>query len=416
MPTTTAIASTPPIVAPVPKPTGTAPTPAFAPFDAARAKAHQQAWAKHLGTDVVQPNSIGMQMTLIPPGEFLMGSSDADITLALKIAEETKLDERAVKLIQDERPQHTLRITKPFRLAAHEVTIGQFAQFVEQTKYKTQAEEFGGNSDNVKPEDVKPDSLKLTWRTPGYAVTDDSPVTLVSWNDAVAFFNWLSGQEQLTPCYQRDGDSWTLLPKANGYRLPTEAEWEYSCRAGTTTQYSFGNDWQDHDKYGWSNKNAGNGPHAVGFASCQSVWFVRHARQRVGVVPRLVHGKWYEKSPSDDPFGPGRSLNRVARGAAVGVPTRQQPIIVPERHQPPVDSATKTAAFRPVLSSVEPRPARRVLRLSPPYPRRVQPTKLFMHDPAFPQWMKDVQAMSAEKQIEAVSKKLVELNPGLMES
>ena len=117
----------------------------------------------------------------------------------MKIAEETKLDSGGVSRIQDERPQHTVRITKPFRLSAHEVTIGQFAKFVEQAKYKTQAEEFGGNSTTVKLEEVKPDNLKLNWRTPGQAVTDDSPVTQVSWNDAVAFCNWLSGQEQLIP-------------------------------------------------------------------------------------------------------------------------------------------------------------------------------------------------------------------------
>ncbi len=230
-PATTAAATTSPA-----DPLGPAPPLAVAPFDAAQAKAHQAAWAKHLGTDVVKPNSLGMQMTLIPPGEFLMGSSDADITLAKQIATETKLDPIGVTQIIEERPQHRVRIAQPFRLAAHEVTISQFAKFVEHAKYKTQAEEFGGNSSTTKPEEVKPDSLKLNWRAPGYAVTDDSPVTQVSWNDAVAFCNWLSSQEQLTPCYQRDANSWTLLPKSNGYRLPTEAEWEYACRAGTTTQ------------------------------------------------------------------------------------------------------------------------------------------------------------------------------------
>ncbi len=148
--------STPPVVTPPPvaKPVGPAPPLAKAPFDAVQAKAHQAAWAKHLGTEVETTNSVGMQMTLIPPGEFLMGSSDADIELALKIAEENQ-DTPALSRVQEERPQHLVRITRPFRLAVHEVTIGQFAKFVEQLKYKTQAEEFGGNSDTIKLADVK---------------------------------------------------------------------------------------------------------------------------------------------------------------------------------------------------------------------------------------------------------------------
>ena len=294
----------------------TAPPLAKAPFDAAQAKAHQAAWAKHLGIQIETPNSVGMKMVLIPPGEFLMGSSDADITLALKIAEETKLDEAGVKRLQEERPQHRVRITQPFRLAAHEVTIGQFAKFVEQTKYKTQAEEFGGDSLTVKPEEVRPETLKLTWRTPGYAVTDDLPVTQVSWNDAVVFCNWLSEQEKLEPCYRRDGDSWTLLPKAIGYRLPTEAEWEYACRAGTTTQYWFGDSWQEHDKYGWSKNNSDYRPHAVG--SLPSNPFGLYDMH--GNVWDWCHdwydGKSHEKSPSDDPFGSSAAINRMYRGGS----------------------------------------------------------------------------------------------------
>ncbi len=106
---------------------------------------------------------------------------------------------------------------------------------------------------------------KMTWRTPGYAVTDDSPVTQVTWNDAVQFCNWLSDQEKLKPCYRQDAkDGWILLASGTGYRLPTEAEWEYACRAGTTTQFSFGDDPAMLDIYGWFNKNASGSARAVG--------------------------------------------------------------------------------------------------------------------------------------------------------
>jgi formylglycine-generating enzyme required for sulfatase activity/tRNA A-37 threonylcarbamoyl transferase component Bud32 len=292
------------------------PMPTAAPFTARQARSYQETWAKHFGTQVETTNSVGMQMILIPPGEFLMGSSDADVALALKIAEETKLDEIGVKRIQQERQQHLVRITQPLRLAAHEVTIGQFAKFVEQAKYTTQSEEFGGNSAVVKPEEVNPDSLKLNWRAPGHAATDDSPVTQVSWNDAVAFCNWLSEKEKLQPCYRRNGDSWSLLTKANGYRLPTEAEWEYACRAGTTTQFWFGDDWKEHDKYGWSKNNAGDRPRSVGLLPANPFGLY----DMNGSVLEWCHdwydGKLYEQSPQDSPIGPNGGFDRAGRGGS----------------------------------------------------------------------------------------------------
>ena len=296
------------------------PAPAVAPFSTKQARAHQEAWAKHLGTTIETTNSISAKMILIPPGEFLMGSSDEEIKLASKIADET-LEPSLKGRIAEERPQHSVRITKPFRLGTHEVTIGQFAKFAEQAKYRSQAEEFGGNSEAVKPQEVKPDNLKLTWRTPGYAVTDDSPVTQVNWNDAVAFCNWLSEQESLPPCYQREGESWSLVTSASGYRLPTEAEWEYCCRAGTTTQFSFGDDWKWMDQFGWSKNNASGGPQSVGLRSANPFGLY----DMHGNVWEWCHdgydAKWYEKTPHDDPVGPIGALRRVDRGGSwSGVP------------------------------------------------------------------------------------------------
>ena len=93
--------------------------PAVAPFDAKKAKEHQEAWAKHLGVSVVQTNSIGMKLVLIPPGEFMMGSPKELIEeefrhMPMTVGTRTRLP--------GERSQHRVRITKPYRLGATDVT------------------------------------------------------------------------------------------------------------------------------------------------------------------------------------------------------------------------------------------------------------------------------------------------------
>ena len=209
---------------------GPQPPLAKAPFDAKQARAHQEAWAKHLGTKVETPNSVGQTMILIPPGEFLMGSSDEQIEAAWKSTE--KLDPvQKEGFRKTERPRHRVVITKPFQMGATEVTVGQFKKF-SATGYRTDAEKAA----NPNP----------VYFNPGYAVTDESPATALSWDDAVAYCQWLSQQEK------------------GAYRLPTEAEWEYACRAGTTTLYSFGDDVASLDQYGWCNKNAAGRTHPVG--------------------------------------------------------------------------------------------------------------------------------------------------------
>ena len=115
------------------------PAPAIAPFNAEQAKQHQEAWAKHLGVPVETNNSIGMKMRVIPPGEFLMGSSEEQIA---KLVASTK-DEGLIKRYQSEGPQHNVSLTNPFAISKHEVTRGHFRQFVEATGYKTDAEKDG---------------------------------------------------------------------------------------------------------------------------------------------------------------------------------------------------------------------------------------------------------------------------------
>jgi len=143
-------------------------------------------------------DSRGKKLVLIPAGEFMMGSPEDE-------------EER-----NDEEKQHRVRITRSFYLGIHEVTIAQFRRFVDDTKYKTEAEkdELGGLGWNEAEGKFKVDP-KYTWRNSGFKQEDSHPVVNVSWNDAEAFCAWLSKKE------------------GQAYRLPTEAEWEYACRAGT---------------------------------------------------------------------------------------------------------------------------------------------------------------------------------------
>lgn len=153
-------------------------------------------------------NSIGMTFVRLPPGKFLMGSPETEKD---RIGHEN---------------QHEVEITRAFYLATHEVTIGQFKKFVMEEGYQTDAEKdgqggFGYNEESGKIEGRKP---QYTWKYSGWKVTDDHPVVNVSWKDAKGFCAWLSRKEKKT------------------YRLPTEAEWEYACRAGTKTAFHNGAD------------------------------------------------------------------------------------------------------------------------------------------------------------------------------
>src|SRR5262249_46641424 len=145
--------------------------------------------------------------------------------------------------------------------------------------------------------------------------TDESPVTQVSWNDACAYCAWLSGKEGCLPAYRTDGKGgWLISAEADGYRLPTEAEWEYACRAGTTTQYSFGENWRRLIDYPWFSENGVAHHWTVGLKPSNPFGlFDMHGN--VGKWAQDWHDdKWYEKSPASDPMGPSLGSARIVRG------------------------------------------------------------------------------------------------------
>ncbi|MSR58618.1 MAG: formylglycine-generating enzyme family protein [Planctomycetaceae bacterium] len=151
-------------------------------------------------------NSAGIELVELPAGEFEMGAPDSDPMAN-----------------PDEKPLHRAVIERPFSIAIHETTVGQFRRFVEATEYKTAAERTGegGFSFNPQTRRLEP-SPQADWRNTGFPQDDSHPVVNVNWDDAWAFCNWLSQVESVR------------------YRLPTETEWEYACRAGTGSPWFFG--------------------------------------------------------------------------------------------------------------------------------------------------------------------------------
>ncbi len=156
----------------------------------------------------VLEHELAGKLALIPAGEFMMGSPETDRNAS-----------------SSEFPRHRVQIDLPFYMGVHEVTYGQFRKFVADSEYVTDAEKVGGRGWGYDSENrwfAKPPE-KYSWRNTGYKQQSNSPIVNVSWKDARAYCAWLTAAE-----------------KEFRFRLPTEAEWEYGCRAGTNTKWSVG--------------------------------------------------------------------------------------------------------------------------------------------------------------------------------
>jgi formylglycine-generating enzyme required for sulfatase activity len=202
---------------------------AVAPFTPEKAKQHQAAWAEHLDVSVEIENSIGINLRIIPPGEFLMGYADDETDRLIGTLEQEihpNFFDNAKQQLLSAQTQHRVTLTHPFAISRHEVTRGQFRRFVEASGYSPQYQDDW-----------------LIEKVGSEEQTDQHPVLSVSWYDAVAFCEWLSQQEGVL------------------YRLPTAAEWDFACWAGTAEHRVLP---EDLERAAWFMTNSLSGPRVVG--------------------------------------------------------------------------------------------------------------------------------------------------------
>ncbi len=217
--------------------------------------------------DVVT-NSIGMKLVYVPAGSFMMGSSDSAAQLAGQYGKKEKD-------FADELPQHPVRISKGFWMGQTEVTQGQYMSVM-----------------NAQP-----------WSGKAYVQADaNNPAVYVSWDDTTAFCRKLSQQE------------------GRNYRLPTEAEWEYACRARTTARFSFGDSDSSLGNYAWFDGNADkvgqDYAHPVG-QKRPNLWGICDMHGNVFEwCSDFYDQKYYSNSSSVDPGGSSSGISHSLRGGS----------------------------------------------------------------------------------------------------
>ena len=248
---------------------------AVAPFDAAQAKKHQQAWADYVGVPVERevdlPGGGTLTMVLIPPGEFLMGSTEEERARFLEEAEAAN-DQRAIDWIRGEAPQHPVRITRPFYLGKYEVMQAQWEALM------------GSNPSRF---------------------TDDAshPVEQVSWDDVQPFLAKLNESRN---------------SQGMKFALPTEAQWEYACRAGTTAFWHCGDEEAKLQEYAWFNVNSGGKTHPVGDLLANGFGLYDMHGDVFEWCADWYAPDYYAQSPPNDPSGPRSGSRRVGRGGGWG--------------------------------------------------------------------------------------------------
>ncbi len=207
----------------------------------------------------------GIEMVLIPAGRFSMGSGRGE---------------------PDEAPVHEVQVDA-FLMDRYEMTQEHCAELARGSPFLSSS--------------------------PSHFKGPDLPVEMIGWDIAALYCNQRSIEEGLEPCYSETGE---CNFEANGYRLPTEAEWEYACRAGSDTKYHFGSDPRSLKQQAWYADNSAKKTHPVG-QKRPNAWGLFDMHGNVAEWCNDVYSeKYYNESSDDNPRGPQEGEQFVLRGGA----------------------------------------------------------------------------------------------------